>query len=113
MRLFLSTLFMISVATMLGCSDQPGGATASAEPINDHCPIMGDPVQPEGGTVEWDGKTIGFCCAECVDEWKTLTEEEKPHALAHAGEEKGEHNHEHGDDEHGSENKAEEPSDAP
>lgn len=30
------------------------------------CPIMGDEVDPKVATVEYNGKTIGFCCKSCI-----------------------------------------------
>ena len=40
---------------------------AAAVPVNKKCPISGDPVDPKGKTVVYKGKTIGFCCDDCVD----------------------------------------------
>jgi YHS domain-containing protein len=33
---------------------------------NEVCPVMGDPVDPETPTVEYNGKIIGFCCKSCI-----------------------------------------------
>lgn len=33
---------------------------------NAYCPVMGDEVDPETKTVEYKGKTIGFCCGGCI-----------------------------------------------
>lgn len=32
---------------------------------NKVCPVMGNAVNPKAPTVEYNGKTIGFCCAGC------------------------------------------------
>lgn len=32
---------------------------------NKVCPVMGNAVNPKSPTVEYKGKTIGFCCAGC------------------------------------------------
>lgn len=102
MRILLSSLFTLSMALLVGCTEQPVESTASAEPVNDHCPIMGGDVTAEGGTVEWDGKTVGFCCPQCIDKWTALSDEEKTDALAHAGEEDSEHDHgDHSHEDHG------------
>jgi YHS domain-containing protein len=39
--------------------------TASALPWNKVCPIKGEEVDPEAGTVEYNGKLYGFCCPGC------------------------------------------------
>ncbi len=33
---------------------------------NAYCPVMGDEVDPEGKTVVYKDKTIGFCCGGCI-----------------------------------------------
>jgi len=43
------------------------GASASAGPINKKCPVSGDDVDPKGKTLVYKGKTIGFCCNDCID----------------------------------------------
>lgn len=45
----------------------PGQAAAQAAglaPINAHCPVSGDPVNPDYSVVH-DGRVIGFCCPNC------------------------------------------------
>ncbi len=106
MRFFLSAVFL--TVSIVGCTDQqPSGASAgssdasaAANVINDHCPVMGGDVTPDGGTYEWNGKTIGFCCAECVEKFARMSDEEKAAALAKAESGSGDHHdHDHGDHE--------------
>lgn len=43
---------------------------ADAKPINKYCPInKEDEVDPKVTTV-YKGKVIGFCCPDCIDEFK-------------------------------------------
>lgn len=91
MRILFSSLLTLAMALFVGCTEQPVESQVSAEPVNDHCPIMRGEITPEGGTVEWNGKTVGFCCPQCIDEWKALSDEEKTDALAHAGKEHSDH----------------------
>jgi YHS domain-containing protein len=43
---------------------------ASAKPINQYCPInKDDKIDPTVTTV-YKGKVIGFCCADCIPEFK-------------------------------------------
>jgi len=44
--------------------------TASKKIWNEVCPVMGDPVDPEVQTVEYEGKVIGFCCKSCIKKFK-------------------------------------------
>jgi YHS domain-containing protein len=37
--------------------------------VNKKCPISGDDVDPKGKTVTYKGKTIGFCCDDCVEKF--------------------------------------------
>ena len=81
--------------------------TPAATPVvlvNETCPLMGGDADPEV-TTEWNGKTVGFCCAQCIPEWNELTDEQKAEKLAaaEAGETENhmEMDHDHGDHDHG------------
>ncbi len=39
-------------------------------PWNKLCPVMGNKVDPEVPTVEYDGKAYGFCCPGCDDKFR-------------------------------------------
>jgi len=93
MRSTLATLLLLSLllsaAVLVGCNqsvpnDSAETADASAQTVNEVCPIMGGKVTAEGGTVEWNGKTIGFCCDGCEEKWEALTDHEKTEKLAAA-----------------------------
>jgi hypothetical protein len=66
--------------------DGSGGDTVSV--VNARCPIMGNRIDPNSVpkelTVEWQGKTVGFCCAACPPQWKDLSDEEKQQKLTRA-----------------------------
>ena len=49
----------------------PAAATTqpAAKPVNTKCPVSGDPVDP-AITVVQDGKTVAFCCKDCIAEFK-------------------------------------------
>jgi len=51
----------------------PGNDSAKKEegkPVNKFCPIEKEhEVDPKVTTV-YEGKTIGFCCADCIDKFK-------------------------------------------
>jgi YHS domain-containing protein len=42
-------------------------AAAAGKPINKNCAVEQDsPVDLKAGTVVYKGKTIGFCCEDCI-----------------------------------------------
>lgn len=52
---------------------------------------MGGPID-EAVTVQWDGKTVAFCCADCIPAWNKLSDEEKAAKLAESDQaESGDH----------------------
>lgn len=49
----------------------PATTTApAAAPINKFCPINTDNAVDPKVTIQHDGKTIGFCCSDCIAEFK-------------------------------------------
>lgn len=56
---------------------------AVGAPINTVCPIGGHGAD-EMIPVAYKGKTIGFCCGGCVDEFDTMNAEGKDQVLARA-----------------------------
>ena len=104
---FLQLASILSALTyVVGCGS-PVAEQNQTEPAptvvlaNTVCPIMGDAVDEKLTTI-WNGKTIGFCCAECLPEWNKLSDDEKSEKLASAGTEShGDHDHgEHTHDDH-------------
>lgn len=109
MRSVLTTLllgsFLFTAAVLVGCNQSASTDSAentpaaSAQTVNKVCPIMGGEVTDEGGTVEWNGKRIGFCCAGCEEKWQALSDDEKAEKLAHP-QSKAEDDAPHGDHDH-------------
>ncbi len=71
-------------AAATGVAAAPAAGTAVAS-INALCPIMGNPVEAEGGTTEFAGKTVGFCCPKCSGKFAALDDAGKLNALAKHG----------------------------
>lgn len=75
----LTMVLVLSAAAFVWAkSDSKGGcgscgkdtpATQPAKPINTVCPVEGGKVKP-GLTIVYQGKTIGFCCPDCIPEFK-------------------------------------------
>lgn len=83
------TVLLAATALTMGCASNSKSSTASASasaPVNKVCPMMPDhPVkEKKPTTVAWKGKTVGFCCGDCVDGWNKLSDAEKDKALAGA-----------------------------
>ncbi len=73
MRILILAIIAVGLA---GCHSN-SSATAQSDtqmtagkPINKYCPVnRGDEIDPNVTTV-YKGKTIGFCCPDCVDIFK-------------------------------------------
>ena len=52
-------------------------ADASSGAVNDICPISGRRIDANGPTVEFQGKTVGFCTSGCVSPWDKMSYAEK------------------------------------
>jgi YHS domain-containing protein len=52
-------------AVVVVAADKP--ATTQPVPVNKKCPVSGEDVNPKGKTVQYKGKTVGFCCDDCID----------------------------------------------
>jgi YHS domain-containing protein len=44
--------------------------TAPMAAVNKFCPVTKEAVDPKVPTVQYKGMTIGFCCEDCVKEFK-------------------------------------------
>lgn len=100
MRYLIASLFLVGF--VVGCAPSSSDTTpeaASLATVNDHCPIMGGEVTAEGGTTEWNDKTIGFCCPGCEPKWEALSDEEKAQKLATA-DEASHDSHDHAEHDH-------------
>ena len=76
MKSLIATLFLIlGSGAMLFAAD---GANPSTQPstqpskiVNKFCAVDGDhAVDPDAKTVEYKGKTIGFCCDDCIGKFE-------------------------------------------
>ena len=82
----LSLALLAGVAAYVSAEDQPAkdatgdqtSDTASTEAwappngaINRFCAVQTEnKIDPKGKTYVYNGKTIGFCCPDCIDEFK-------------------------------------------
>ena len=54
-------MFCVVAATTQPATTQP------AAPVNKKCPVSGEDINAKGKTVAYKGKTVGFCCDDCID----------------------------------------------
>ncbi|MGQ0553217.1 MAG: hypothetical protein ACT4PU_08345 [Planctomycetota bacterium] len=74
---------LLCLAVACSGEEQPAGNLDAV--VNINCPIMDEPVTAKGGSVEYQGKTIGFCCAGCSEDFAKLDDAGKAAAVAKAG----------------------------
>lgn len=62
---------VLGLATLAFAADKPkDGDKPAPKPINKTCPVEdGHEIDPKV-TYTFNGKVIGFCCADCIDEFK-------------------------------------------
>jgi YHS domain-containing protein len=70
--LILGLSVLVGVRSEAAAPTTEPGAAPSTQPmaVNKFCPVTKDPVDPNIPTVQYDGKTIGFCCADCIKDFK-------------------------------------------
>ena len=108
MRYFILLFLAAAVFASNGCSQpEPAANVApisiSTVPVNTFCPIMGGEVQPDGGSANWNGTTVAFCCEGCAPKWEKLSEADKSAKLAAANKPEqgaGEQDHDHSGHDH-------------
>ena len=80
----LSLALLAGVAAFVSAEDttqpasQPSSEPATTQSaaaengaVNQYCAIEKDnKIDPKGKTYVYNGKTIGFCCPDCIDEFK-------------------------------------------
>lgn len=72
----VAAILIGAAALVTSAADKPKGpatrpsATQAAKPVNKTCPVEGKDheVDPKVTTV-YKGKTVGFCCRDCIDEF--------------------------------------------
>ncbi len=61
---------VVTLAPGLHAADPAPATTQPAQkPVNTKCPVTGEDVDAKITTV-YEGKTIGFCCEDCVKSFK-------------------------------------------
>jgi YHS domain-containing protein len=67
----IAAMLCVGVAGWMNVSHAASPATTQkAQPVNKKCPVGGHDVDPKGQTIEYKGKVIGFCCDDCIADFK-------------------------------------------
>jgi YHS domain-containing protein len=54
-----------------GGGDKDKEKDKDKKPVNKFCAVeQENPIDAKGGTYVYKGKVIGFCCPDCIDEFK-------------------------------------------
>jgi hypothetical protein len=72
--LALSACASHSPSSSAAATASPSASTQTA--INNVCPMTGEPLDP-AVTVAYKGQPVGFCCSECVEDWRKLTDDQR------------------------------------
>ncbi len=81
-RIMAAAMVVGAMAMVVGCESSKKTETkASPSVMNANCPFSGHPVA-NGATADYNGKTVGFCCADCAKKWSGMTDAQRDAALA-------------------------------
>lgn len=72
--------FAFALLFAAGCAQQK--ETAPMAEMKMMCPISHEAVDDQSSSVQFEGKTVRFCCDKCVAEWNGMDDAKKHEALA-------------------------------
>jgi YHS domain-containing protein len=75
----IALIFILNVSTQAAASKNKSASTSQVQDAgkkiwNKFCPVMGEAVKAKVKTVEYQGKTIGFCCKGCIKKFNANPE---------------------------------------
>ena len=65
--LLVACLFTAACAALAADPKKP--EEKKPKPVNATCPVTDEKVDPEVATTTYKGKTVGFCCADCIKDF--------------------------------------------
>ncbi len=75
MKLLRTTLVVTSLLIAAACSSTSN--TTSGKAMNATCPVTGKTIATDSPVTTFDGKTIGFCCNNCVGKFNGMPSADK------------------------------------
>lgn len=65
------SFFLLMILVSLPACQKDETKQATAKPVfNEVCPVSGEPINAKSKTVEYEGKSYGFCCNSCEPKFK-------------------------------------------
>ncbi len=74
MKLLRTAIVLSSLFVAAACSST---STTNSKAMNATCPVSGKAITAENPTTSFDGKTIGFCCDNCVSKFNGMPTADK------------------------------------
>ena len=62
-------LCCLLAASVAFAADDKKQQEKKPKPVNATCPVTDEKVDPDVATTQYKGKTVGFCCADCVKDF--------------------------------------------
>ena len=74
MKLLRTAIVLSSLFVAAACSST---STTNSKAMNATCPVSGKAITADNPTTSFDGKTIGFCCDNCVSKFNGMPAADK------------------------------------
>jgi YHS domain-containing protein len=65
----LIALLVCCTLTFSYGADEPKKQDKKPKPVNTTCPVTDEKIDPDVQTVQYKGKTVGFCCPDCIKDF--------------------------------------------
>ena len=75
MKLLRTALVVSSLFVVAACSSTSN--TTNSKAMNATCPVSGKALETGSPVTTFDGKTIGFCCNNCVNKFNGMPNADK------------------------------------
>lgn len=75
MKNLRNTIVLVSLLVAASCNSTPPATNGKA--MNATCPVSGKALETGSPVTTFDGKTIGFCCNNCVGKFNGMPNADK------------------------------------
>ena len=62
----------LALLALVGCSKEPAATPGGTQASLGKCPTCGQPAVAGVTQVDYEGKKVGFCCAQCLEGWNKM-----------------------------------------
>jgi YHS domain-containing protein len=77
MKLLRTALVVTSLFFVAACSSTSNSTATNGKAMNATCPVSGKAIDGDSPVTTFDGKTIGFCCNNCVSKFNGMPNADK------------------------------------